>query len=64
MVVLGSKALSLDEVYRILFGGEELALEQAALQQVNENFLFLSIHENASSVDSLMCPRTIKIQNS
>ncbi|MET7000830.1 HAL/PAL/TAL family ammonia-lyase [Chitinophaga defluvii] len=41
MVVLGSKALSLDEVYRILFGGEELVLEQAALQQVNENFLFL-----------------------
>jgi len=41
MVVLGSKALTLDEVYRILFGGEELALEQAALQQVNENFLFL-----------------------
>jgi histidine ammonia-lyase len=41
MVVLGSKELTLDEVYRILFGGEELELEEAALQQVNESFLFL-----------------------
>lgn len=41
MVVLGSKAFSLDEVYRILFGKEELTLDEAALQQVRDNFLFL-----------------------
>jgi len=41
MVVLGSKVLSLDEVYRVLFDGEELSLEEAALQQVSENFEFL-----------------------
>jgi histidine ammonia-lyase len=41
MVVLGSKVLSLEEVYRVLFGGEELSLDKAALQQVEENFLFL-----------------------
>jgi histidine ammonia-lyase len=41
MVVLGSKVLSLEEVYRVLFGGEELILDEAALQQVEENFLFL-----------------------
>ncbi|SHN77799.1 histidine ammonia-lyase [Chitinophaga sp. CF418] len=41
MVVLGSKVLSLDEVYRVLFNGEELSLEEAALQQVTHNFEFL-----------------------
>ena len=41
MVVLGSKVLSLEEVYRVLFGGEELILDGAALQQVEENFQFL-----------------------
>lgn len=41
MVELGSKALTLDEVYRIIFGKEELVLEKAALQQVEENFRFL-----------------------
>lgn len=41
MVVLGSKALSLDEVYRVLFNGEELGLEEAALQEVTHNFEFL-----------------------
>ncbi|SFN40082.1 histidine ammonia-lyase [Chitinophaga sp. YR627] len=41
MVVLGSKVLSLDEVYRVLFDGEELSLEEAALQQVSENYEFL-----------------------
>lgn len=41
MVVLGSRVLSLDEVYRVLFKEEELSLEEAALQQVSENFEFL-----------------------
>ncbi|RFM36316.1 HAL/PAL/TAL family ammonia-lyase [Chitinophaga silvisoli] len=41
MVVLGSKELSLEEVHRILFNGEELSLDTAALQQVEENFKFL-----------------------
>lgn len=41
MVVLGSKELSLEEVHRVLFKGEELTLEAAALQQVEENFKFL-----------------------
>ncbi|MVT11807.1 HAL/PAL/TAL family ammonia-lyase [Chitinophaga tropicalis] len=41
MVVLGSKELSLDEVYRLIFDGEELVLEESALQQVKENFEFL-----------------------
>jgi histidine ammonia-lyase len=41
MVVLGSKELSLEEVYRVLFGGEELSLDESALQQVQENFAFL-----------------------
>ena len=41
MIPVGSKALSLDEVYRILFGQETLELEEAALQQVQENFSFL-----------------------
>lgn len=41
MVVLGSKELSLEEVHRILFNGEELSLDTAALQQVEENYTFL-----------------------
>jgi histidine ammonia-lyase len=41
MVVLGSKVLSLDEVYRVLFDGEELSLDETALQQVSDNFEFL-----------------------
>ena len=41
MVVLGSKVLSLDEVYRVLFNGEELSLDETALQQVSHNFEFL-----------------------
>ncbi|RPE09486.1 aromatic amino acid lyase [Chitinophaga lutea] len=41
MVVLGSKMLSLEEVHRVLFEGEELVLEEAAVQQVKENFEFL-----------------------
>ncbi|WP_343669618.1 aromatic amino acid ammonia-lyase [Chitinophaga sp.] len=41
MVVLGSKELSLEEVHRVLFNGEELSLDAAALQQVEENFKFL-----------------------
>jgi histidine ammonia-lyase len=41
MVAIGSKALSLEEVYRVLLGGEELTLEAAALQQVEASFLFL-----------------------
>jgi histidine ammonia-lyase len=41
MVVLGSKELSLEEVHRILFNGEELTIDPAALQQVEENFKFL-----------------------
>jgi histidine ammonia-lyase len=41
MVVLGSKVLSLDEVYRVLFNGEELSLDETALQQVTHNFEFL-----------------------
>lgn len=41
MVAIGSKALSLEEVYRVLLGGEELTLETAALQQVEASFLFL-----------------------
>ena len=41
MVVLGSKVLSLEEVYRVIFGGEELVLDAAALKQVEENFQFL-----------------------
>ncbi|MGN7822645.1 HAL/PAL/TAL family ammonia-lyase [Chitinophaga sp. 22536] len=41
MVVLGSKSLTLDEVYRVLYAGEELSLEAAALQQVEASFLFL-----------------------
>ena len=41
MVVLGSKVLSLEEVYRVLFNGEELSLEEAALQEVTHNFEFL-----------------------
>src|SRR5689334_5581897 len=42
MVVLGSKVLSLDEVYRVLFNGEELGLDETALQQVSHNFEFLT----------------------
>src|ERR1044072_2121852 len=41
MISVGSKALSLDEVYRVLFGHEKLELEEGALQQVRDNFLFL-----------------------
>ncbi|WP_343701839.1 aromatic amino acid ammonia-lyase [Chitinophaga sp.] len=41
MVVLGSKMLSLEEVHRVLFEGEELVLDEAAVEQVNENFRFL-----------------------
>ncbi|WP_143307866.1 HAL/PAL/TAL family ammonia-lyase [Chitinophaga vietnamensis] len=41
MVSIGSKALTLDEVYRVLFGGEELVLDPAALQQVEKSFSFL-----------------------
>jgi histidine ammonia-lyase len=41
MVVLGSAALSLEEVHRVLFNGEELSLDTAALQQVEANFKFL-----------------------
>lgn len=41
MVVLGSKVLSLDEVHRVLFGGEDIVLEDAAVQHVNDNFEFL-----------------------
>ncbi|NSL90442.1 HAL/PAL/TAL family ammonia-lyase [Chitinophaga solisilvae] len=41
MVVLGSKSLTLDQVYRVLFAGEELSLEAAALQQVETSFSFL-----------------------
>lgn len=41
MVVLGSKVLSLEEVHRVLFDGEELVLDNAALQNVNDNFEFL-----------------------
>ena len=33
--------LSLDEVYRVLFNGEELSLDETALQQVTHNFEFL-----------------------
>ncbi|SIO08319.1 HAL/PAL/TAL family ammonia-lyase [Chitinophaga niabensis] len=41
MVVLGSKVLSLEEVHRVLFEGEELVLDKAAVQNVNDNFEFL-----------------------
>ncbi|MBO9151047.1 histidine ammonia-lyase [Chitinophaga sp. GCM10012297] len=41
MVVLGSKVLSLEEVHRVLFGGEELVLDEAAVKNVNDNFEFL-----------------------
>ncbi|NIG57185.1 histidine ammonia-lyase [Chitinophaga sp. Cy-1792] len=41
MVAIGSKALSLEEVYRVLYGGEELVLDAAALQQVEASFTFL-----------------------
>lgn len=41
MVVLGSKVLSLEEVHRVLFDGEELVLDKAALQNVDDNFEFL-----------------------
>lgn len=41
MVVLGSKVLSLEEVHRVLFDGEELVLDKAAVQNVNDNFEFL-----------------------
>lgn len=41
MVVLGSMVLSLDEVNRVLFNGEELSLDETALQQVSHNFEFL-----------------------
>lgn len=41
MVVLGSRVLSLDEVNRVLFNGEELSLDETALQQVSHNFEFL-----------------------
>ncbi|HVI47587.1 MAG TPA: aromatic amino acid ammonia-lyase [Chitinophaga sp.] len=41
MVELGSRSLTLEQVYRILFGGEELGLQEAALQQVEASFLFL-----------------------
>ncbi|WP_126246920.1 HAL/PAL/TAL family ammonia-lyase [Chitinophaga rhizosphaerae] len=43
MVVLGSKVLSLEEVHRVLFEGEELVLDETAVQQVNDNFEFLKI---------------------
>ncbi|ASZ11454.1 aromatic amino acid ammonia-lyase [Chitinophaga pendula] len=41
MVVLGGETLTLNEVYRVLFGGEELTLEAGALEQVKANFEFL-----------------------
>ncbi len=41
MVVLGSKALSLEEVHRVLFEGEELVLDESAIQNVKDNFAFL-----------------------
>lgn len=43
MVVLGSKVLSLEEVHRVLFEGEELVLDETAVQLVNDNFEFLKI---------------------
>lgn len=41
MVVLGSKELSLEEVHSVLFVGEELVLEEAAVKHVKDNFEFL-----------------------
>ncbi|RAJ02621.1 histidine ammonia-lyase [Chitinophaga skermanii] len=41
MVVLGSKVLSLDEVHKVLFGGEKLTLDPTAVQNVKDNFEFL-----------------------
>ncbi|MGX5819559.1 HAL/PAL/TAL family ammonia-lyase [Chitinophaga lutea] len=41
MVVLGSKMLSLEEVHRVLFEGEELVLDEAAVANVHANFEFL-----------------------
>ena len=41
MVVLGSKALSLEEVYKILYEGAGLELEAAALQNVENSHNFL-----------------------
>lgn len=43
MVVLGSKVLSLEEVHRVLFEGEELVLDATAVQHVNDNFSFLKV---------------------
>lgn len=41
MVAIGSKALSLEEVYRVILGGETLALDPAAMQQVEASYQFL-----------------------
>ncbi|KAA2241800.1 aromatic amino acid lyase [Chitinophaga agrisoli] len=41
MILVGRKALSLDEVYRVMFGQEKLELEETALQEVEKNFQFL-----------------------
>ncbi|MBV7531868.1 histidine ammonia-lyase [Chitinophaga sp. sic0106] len=41
MVAIGSKVLSLEEAYRVLYSGEELVLDAAALQQVEASFEFL-----------------------
>lgn len=41
MVVLGSKPLTLEEVYRILYEGDSLELEAAALQNVEDSHNFL-----------------------
>ena len=41
MILVGERALSLDDIAEILFNGEEIVLEEKALVKVDENFRFL-----------------------
>ncbi len=41
MITLGRKELSLEEIFRIVIGGERIDIEEAAYRKVGENFEFL-----------------------
>lgn len=41
MILVGERALSLDDIAEILFNGKEIVLDEKALQKVDENFRFL-----------------------
>ncbi len=41
MICIAKKALNLEDIQNLLFGGKKVSLDEAAIQKVEDNFNFL-----------------------